>query len=1571
MFDKIDKSKVSVLFAVLESLILVFMGNVHGDGKLRVALSSSSEFRHRPHNWQILLVREEVYLLEKCAMNSNAKTCELPFEQTTDLHIEILFQTSKNRYKLNFDELPRIQDLDISVKCSANFYGPECDRYCNVDAADAHRLYCDSNTGMMLCQPDRMGVNCSERAYGPFLDEKKAKGFLAPNPHRRVKRANFGFLEELLQGNKERECEEETCNFEEAREVFENDQATHRYWARKHDPNDCSPYPCYVTGSYRCTDLFRAFTCHCKPGWSGKTCGINIDDCESVICQNGGHCSDLINNYKCNCKPGYTGKLCQSEINECLSNPCKNAAKCVDKINGWECKCRPGYTGNQCETNINECQLVQCHNGGTCKDLVNAFECKCLPGYTGSNCQTDIDECAPAPCENGGQCRDKVNDFECICKPGYSGKRCNIDIDECAPKPCKNGQCIDRINSYLCSCQAGFVGQNCQTNVDDCLSKPCKNGANCTDGVNDFQCGCNPGWTGKTCEINIDECKSNPCVNNGHCEDQLNDFNCQCQPGYVGKNCQENVDDCASDPCHHNGSCIDKVNGYECSCLPGSHGSSCENLVDYCANKPCKNGATCTLEFGVGYNCICQDGFDGRKCENNIDDCSPNPCKNGGICDDEVSDFKCRCQPGFDEKTCHHNINECANDPCLNGATCKDLIADFTCACELGYDGKRCEIDINECETANCKNGATCIDGVNSYSCQCAEGYVGDDCGTNVDDCDPNPCQNGGECVDKVNGYECKCVKGYGGETCKVMLNKCLSNPCKMRSNCTSGNDDYECQCRAGYTGKNCDIDINECDSHPCEHGATCVDLIAGFSCKCKSGFTGDTCENIVDHCLGIRNVNGVPTLKPLDVCRHGDCVSTVQGYKCRCHNGFSGEYCQKDINDCLAHPCNLTNTQKCEDLYKDFECICRDGFTGERCSIKVNTNRCENGGTCLASSVLGEPCSCVCADGFTGAQCERIVLRNKCSPNPCQHFGQCIDGIDKYRCECLPGYGGINCEVSDGQVMEPQEMTEQSSRNTFSRLRFQQEDAAILRFASAPIRSDEAESVAALYRTKDCRMAQCRNSGSCQLNNLTSEYRCICPSPFSGDFCDQMDADANNDDGVDISHNNFTDACKNRTDNCQNNGTCYTYEENKIACLCTTGFIGNYCEFAIDFCEGYPLPNLAEKLCGKNGRCVNSPTGYSCRCNRGFAGPNCNEDISDDPCKMNPKANFTWMNGCNKCWCKLGVGYCSNQWCGPSSCKISQDCSSEEVCQVSGKSSCLVQPCDTTETCQSRLMTQCSTSMQHSVLDCVVRRGILDVSKEPKGTDLETCCREFRKLPLMFEYSLESSLSLRCEAGSFRSTDEPRTVEIYLTMESNRGTTNAFYAMEKLAEHLRENNTNACSNLIFATSTASNDAPKTAGSSNAWIIAITTLVCLTIIVLIVVFALYIKHKARKRTAVMVRHREFSRRSRCGNDLQDYNRKSYISLGEGSHHGALVNPAHGDKDSGHSTCEDNQEETAMTTKPEIPILQKVELRRALSRVSYVDELMDRIHSQEPEDIQLPLETTKPAEKAPISMIDQI
>lgn len=57
--------------------------------------------------------------------------------------------------------------------------------------------------------------------FSVFVDRDDANTVL-----QRWRRANSGFLEEMQQGNLERECLEEICNYEEAREVFEDNAMT-------------------------------------------------------------------------------------------------------------------------------------------------------------------------------------------------------------------------------------------------------------------------------------------------------------------------------------------------------------------------------------------------------------------------------------------------------------------------------------------------------------------------------------------------------------------------------------------------------------------------------------------------------------------------------------------------------------------------------------------------------------------------------------------------------------------------------------------------------------------------------------------------------------------------------------------------------------------------------------------------------------------------------------------------------------------------------------------------------------------------------------------------------------------------------------------------------------------------------------------------------------------------------------------------------------------------------------------------------------------------------------------------
>ncbi|XP_025790005.1 coagulation factor IX isoform X1 [Puma concolor] len=138
-----------------------------------------------------------------------------------------------------------------------------------------------------------LGADCTV-----FLDHEDATKVLS-----RPKRYNSGKLEEFVQGNLERECMEEKCSFEEAREVFENTEKTTEFWKQ------------YVDG----------------------------DQCESNPCLNGGICKDDINSYECWCQTGFEGKNCELDVTCNIKNGrCKQFCK-LDADNKVVCSCTTGY----------------------------------------------------------------------------------------------------------------------------------------------------------------------------------------------------------------------------------------------------------------------------------------------------------------------------------------------------------------------------------------------------------------------------------------------------------------------------------------------------------------------------------------------------------------------------------------------------------------------------------------------------------------------------------------------------------------------------------------------------------------------------------------------------------------------------------------------------------------------------------------------------------------------------------------------------------------------------------------------------------------------------------------------------------------------------------------------------------------------------------------------------------------------------------------------------------------------------------------------------------------------------
>ena len=234
-------------------------------------------------------------------------------------------------------------------------------------------------------------------------------------------------------------------------------------------------------------------------------------------------------------------------------------------------------------------------------------------------------------------------------------------------------------------------------------------------------------------------------------------------------------------------------------------------------------------------------------------------------------------------------------------------------------------------------------------------------------------------------------------------------------------------------------------ESSFCKNGGTCIKTShTSFRCSCPRNYTGNNCE-IFDICS-------------INPCKNnGLCSFTAPAnFVCNCTSKYFGTFCE------LENPCFMNGINPCKNGG-----LCRNQIVADAKNdlndVKTNLSY-----VCLCyGNFMGKNCD-ICKTGYQGEKCENVI--NYCQPSPCLH-GYCQWQLGFYSCSCF-----------EGLFLKLPDFIDYKLISDF--IGWQGKDCDV----------------------QSCRYRACLNRGTCSgvLNNVTNsvDYVCLCPHPYSGQFC-------------------------------------------------------------------------------------------------------------------------------------------------------------------------------------------------------------------------------------------------------------------------------------------------------------------------------------------------------------------------------------------------------------------------------------------------------------------------------------
>uniref|UniRef100_G3RKD4 Protein crumbs homolog 2 n=1 Tax=Gorilla gorilla gorilla TaxID=9595 RepID=G3RKD4_GORGO len=761
---------------------------------------------------------------------------------------------------------------------------------------------------------------------------------------------------------------------------------------------ECASAPCAHNAS--CLEGLGSFRCLCWPGYSGELCEVDEDECASSPCQHGGRCLQRSDpalyggvqaafpgtfsfghaaGFLCHCPPGFEGADCGVEVDECASRPCLNGGHCQDLPNGFQCHCPDGYAGPTCEEDVDECLSDPCLHGGTCSDTVAGYICRCPETWGGRDCSVQLTGCQGHTCPLAATCipifESGVHSYVCHCPPGTHGPFCgqNTTFSVMAGSPIQAsvpaGGPLGLALRFRTTLPAGTLATRNDTkeSLELALVAATLQATLWSYGTTVLvlrlsDLALNDGHWHQvevvlhlaTLELRLwhEGCPARLCVASGPValastasatplpagisSAQLGDATfAGCLqdvrvdghlllPEDLGENVLlgcERREQCQPLPCVHGGSCVDLWTHFRCDCARPHRGPTCADEIPAATfglgGAP--SSASFLLQELPGPNLTVSFLLRTREPAGLLLQFANDSAAGLTVF---LSEGRIRAEapgspavvlPGRWDDGLRHlvmlsfgpdQLQDLGQHVHVGGRL---LAADSQpwggpfrgCLQDLRLDG--CHLPFFPLPLDNSSQPSE-LGGRQSWNL--TAGCVSEDM------CSPDPCFNGGTCLVTWNDFHCTCPANFTGPTCAQQL-WCPGQPCLPPATCEEVPDGFVCVAEATFR----EGPPAAFSGHNASDGR--------FECRCPPGFGGPRCRLPVpskECSLNVTCLDGSP------------CEGGSPAANCSCLEGLAGQRCQVPTLPCEANPC--LNGGTCRAAGGVSECICNARFSGQFCEV-------------------------------------------------------------------------------------------------------------------------------------------------------------------------------------------------------------------------------------------------------------------------------------------------------------------------------------------------------------------------------------------------------------------------------------------------------------------------------------------------------------------------------------------------------------------------------------------------------------------------------------------------------------